>query len=76
MRRRASGVSRWNGRNVVYLLMLHCYGILLGSVLNLGKIERGTAHELSINSNHPFSCKLRVRGSNLATWEREVTHAP
>lgn len=76
MRRRASGVLQWNGRSFVYLLVLHCYGILLGSVLNLGKIERETAYELSTNSSYPFSRELRVRGSNLATWKREVTRAP
>ena len=63
------GLLRWNARNLVYLLVLHCDRVLFGSVLNLIKVEREIAYKLPINFSRPFSRKLRIRGSNLTTWK-------
>ena len=40
------------------------------------KLREKSAYELSVNSGYSFSHELRVRGSNSATWEEEVTGAP
>jgi hypothetical protein len=59
--------------SLVYLLVLCCNRILLGSVLDLIKVERENAYEFPTSFGLSFSRELPIRGNNLTTWELGVT---
>jgi hypothetical protein len=72
---RRVGVLWKNFRSLVYSVVLCCDRILWESVLDLIRLEREFAYEPPIDFSRSFNRELRIRGSDLTTWELGVTRA-
>ena len=58
---RVDGVLRWNSGSLIHLLVFYCDRVLVGSILNLVKVEGG------------ISCKFPLTGSSAVSSGYEAT---